>query len=90
MNSLWLKNQECFIRLPCLIVSKLFLLALQWLKDGYPMDMSTGSSHITLLDTGAMLFLSVSRLDVGTYQCVAVNRVGTAQSHNATLEVACE
>ncbi|XP_038047946.1 roundabout homolog 1-like isoform X2 [Patiria miniata] len=62
--------------------------SISWLKDGYPMDMSTGSSHITLLDTGAMLFLSVSRLDVGTYQCVAENRAGAARSNNATLEVA--
>ncbi|XP_022095889.1 roundabout homolog 2-like [Acanthaster planci] len=62
--------------------------SISWLKDGYAMDMSTGSGHITLLDTGAMLFLTVSRLDVGTYQCVAINRAGTARSNNATLEVA--
>ena len=54
------------------------------------MDMSTGSSHITLLDTGEMLFLSVSRLDVGTYQCIAENRAGATRSRNATLEVACK
>ncbi|XP_071806287.1 roundabout homolog 2-like isoform X1 [Asterias amurensis] len=62
--------------------------SISWLKDGYPMDMSTGSSHITLLDTGEMLFLSVSRLDVGTYQCIAENRAGATRSRNATLEVA--
>ena len=73
--------------------------AIDWYKNGEKVHTSVvgdhsggGSAHRVLLPTGSLFFLKVAHKgrdsDAGTYWCVAKNKVGTARSHNATLQVA--
>ena len=67
---------------------------IRWFKDGLevPTAPSNPESHRVILPTGSLFFLRViqnkKEHDGGTYWCEATNKVGTARSRNATLEVA--
>ena len=77
---------------------------MQWIKDGESMDemleeQQQGNedgterslvSAVSIGDLQQLFFLRVNRPYVGSYQCVAQNRLGTVKSKNATLEVACK
>lgn len=63
--------------------------SISWFKDGIPIS-SDKSGRRTILPEGNLYFMrTVSnkrrRSDSGTYQCVAINRYGTARSQKATL-----
>ena len=47
-------------------------------------------SAVSIGDLQQLFFLRVNRPYVGSYQCVATNRLGVVKSNNATLEVACK
>lgn len=67
---------------------------IKWFKDGIevPTAPSNPESHRVILPTGSLFFLRViqnkKEHDGGNYWCEATNKVGTARSKNATLEVA--
>ena len=67
---------------------------IKWFKNGLevPTAPSNPESHRVILPTGSLFFLRViqnkKEHDGGTYWCEATNKVGTARSRNATLEVA--
>ena len=62
-----------------------------WFKDGAPLK---DSSHRMILGHGSVFFLRVSQgkreNDAGVYWCVARNRLGSARSANAFIQIACE
>ena len=67
--------------------------AINWYKNGEKVHTSVdGAAHRVLLPTGSLFFLKVAQngrdSDAGTYWCVAKNKLGTARSHNAILQVA--
>ncbi len=47
-------------------------------------------SAVSIGDLQQLFFLRVNRPYVGSYQCVAQNKLGTVKSKNASLEVACK
>ncbi|XP_061510515.1 roundabout homolog 2 isoform X1 [Anopheles gambiae] len=61
-----------------------------WFKDGEPIKAEPGS-HKILLPAGGLFFLKVvhsrRETDAGVYWCEAMNELGVARSHNATLQV---
>ncbi|XP_072048618.1 uncharacterized protein [Amphiura filiformis] len=73
-----------------------------WIKDGASMDDLLEDSQmpgededqrslvsaVSIGDLQQLFFLRVNRPYVGSYQCVAHNRLGTVKSKNASLEVA--
>ena len=67
---------------------------IKWFKDGIevPTAPSNPESHRVILPTGSLFFLRViqnkKEHDGGIYWCEASNKVGSARSKNATLEVA--
>ena len=67
---------------------------IKWFKDGIevPTAPSNPESHRVILPTGSLFFLRViqnkKEHDGGNYWCEATNKVGSARSKNATLEVA--
>ncbi len=67
---------------------------IKWFKDGIevPTAPSNPESHRVILPTGSLFFLRViqnkKEHDGGIYWCEATNKVGTAKSINASLEVA--
>ena len=67
---------------------------IKWYKDGklVPTAPTNPESHRVILPTGSLFFLRViqnkKEHDGGTYWCEATNKVGSARSKNATLEVA--
>ena len=67
---------------------------IKWYKDGIlvPTAPKNPESHRVILPTGSLFFLRViqnkKEHDGGTYWCEATNKVGSARSKNATLEVA--
>uniref|UniRef100_A0A182KA19 Ig-like domain-containing protein n=1 Tax=Anopheles christyi TaxID=43041 RepID=A0A182KA19_9DIPT len=64
--------------------------AITWFKDGEPIKVEPGS-HKILLPAGGLFFLKVvhsrRETDAGVYWCEAMNELGVARSHNATLQV---
>ena len=67
---------------------------IKWYKDGKPVPTAPTSpkSHRVILPAGSLFFLRViqskKEQDGGIYWCEATNKIGTARSRNATLEVA--
>ena len=67
---------------------------IKWYKDGKPVPTAPTSpkSHRVILPAGSLFFLRVIQSkkehDGGIYWCEATNKIGTARSRNATLEVA--
>ena len=67
---------------------------IKWYKNGIlvPTAPTNPESHRVILPTGSLFFLRViqnkKEHDGGTYWCEATNKVGSARSKNATLEVA--
>ena len=67
---------------------------IRWFKNGVevPTAPSNPESHRVILPTGSLFFLRViqnkKEHDGGVYWCEATNKVGSAKSKNATLEVA--
>jgi roundabout axon guidance receptor 2 len=67
---------------------------IKWYKNGIlvPTAPKNPESHRVILPTGSLFFLRViqnkKEHDGGTYWCEATNKVGSARSKNATLEVA--
>ena len=60
---------------------------IEWYKDNIKI-LSTSLNPIPMKDS--IMFLLVTKKNVGNYYCIAKNEVGKAKSRNASLEIACK
>lgn len=57
-----------------------------WRKDRKRLELEN-NPHLTVTDSGTLVFQFVTKKDIGSYQCIVRNAAGRRESEEAVLTV---